>query len=155
MHLACFIMNLLNTPFRVFKEARRKGDTETMKRAMGYVNEFSDKTDEYKAKADKGMKEEAEEARKKAKLECEKMIQKRKEEREELEKRTEESRDKNKETDTVYVSEEGKVLLKDNVDPDRTGSDEIKIDVVKEPVTYTKTGETVSAEQEASISVSV
>ena len=31
-------IELLNTPFRVFKEARRKGDTETMKRAMGYVN---------------------------------------------------------------------------------------------------------------------
>ena len=151
-------MNLLNTPFRVFKEARRKGDTETMKRAMGYVNEFSDKTDEYKAKADKGMKEEAEEAREKAKLECEKMIQKRKEEREELEKRTEESRDKNKETDTVYVSEEGKVLLKekdrtDGMDLDSEGSGKGK--TAREPVIYTKTGEICQSELTEGISISV
>jgi len=46
-------------------------------------------------------------------------------------------------------------LLKDNIDPDSTGSNEIKTDDVKEPVTYTKTGETVSAEQNTSISVSV
>ena len=47
-------MNLMNTPMRVFKEARRKGDTETMERAMGYVGDFSDKAEEYKAEADKG-----------------------------------------------------------------------------------------------------
>lgn len=27
-------VNLLNTPMRVFKEARRRGDTATMERAM-------------------------------------------------------------------------------------------------------------------------
>ena len=48
-------MKILNTPFRVFKEARRRGDTATMERAMGYVNEYRDKADEYKAKADEGM----------------------------------------------------------------------------------------------------
>lgn len=32
-------MNLMNTPMRVFKEARRKGDTATMERAMGYADE--------------------------------------------------------------------------------------------------------------------
>ena len=58
-------MNLMNTPMRVFKEARRKGDTETMERAMGYVGDFSDKAEEYKAEADKGMEEDAKEARKK------------------------------------------------------------------------------------------
>ena len=41
-------MDLLNSPFRVYKEARRRGDTATMDRAMGYVAEFSDKADEYK-----------------------------------------------------------------------------------------------------------
>ena len=45
-------MNLLNTPMRVYKEARRKGDTGTMERAVGYANDFSDKAEEYKAKAD-------------------------------------------------------------------------------------------------------
>ena len=38
---------------------------------------------------------------------------------------------------------------------DNTVSAETKTDAVKEPVTYTKTGETVSAEQSTSISVSV
>lgn len=148
-------MNLLNTPMRVFKEARRKGDTATMERAIGYVGEFSDKAEEYKAEADKGMEEEAREAREKAKLQREEVIQKRREEREKLEDRIEGNRNADTNTDTVEISEEGKVLLKDNVDSGSIGSDEIKMDAVKEPVTYTKTGETVSAEQEASISVSV
>ena len=147
--------NLLNTPMRVFKEARRKGDTETMERAMGYADEFSGKAEDYKSEADKGMEEDARETREKAKLQREEAIQKRREEREKLEERIEGNRNADTNTDTVEISEEGKVLLKDNVDSGSIGSDEIKMDVVKEPVTYTKTGETVSAEQEASISVSV
>ena len=148
-------MNLLNTPMRVFKEARRKGDTATMERAMGYVGEFSDKAEDYKAEADKGMEEDAKEAREKAKLQREEAIQKRREEREKLEERIEENRNADTNTDTVEISEEGKVLLKDNVDSGSTGSDEIKMDALKEPATYTKTGETVPSEQGASISVSV
>ena len=74
-------MNLMNTPMRVFKEARRKGDTETMERAMGYVGDFSDKAEEYKAEADKGMEEDAKEARKKAELQREEAVRKRREER--------------------------------------------------------------------------
>lgn len=34
-------MDLLNTPFRVYKDARRRGDLATMERAMGYVKDFS------------------------------------------------------------------------------------------------------------------
>ena len=148
-------MNLMNTPMRVFKEARRKGDTATMERAMGYVVEFSEKAEDYKAEADKGMEEDAREAREKEKLQREEAVRRRREEREKLEERAEENRNADSNTDTVEISEEGKVLLKDNVDSGSIGSDEIKMDAVKEPVTYTKTGETVSAEQEASISVSV
>ncbi len=159
-------MNLLNTPMRVFKEARRKGDTATMERAMGYVGEFSDKAEEYKAEADKGMKKDAEETRKIAEEQREEAIQNRREEREKLEEKVEENRDADTNTDTntdtketkaclLEISEEGKVLLKDSIDSDSTGSDEIKMDAVKEPVTYTKTGETVPAEQGASISVLV
>lgn len=77
-------MNLLDTPFRVFKEARRKGDTGTMARAMEYAGDFSGKAEEYQAKADKGMEEEAKEVREKAETQLENAIQKRKEEREEL-----------------------------------------------------------------------
>ena len=56
-------MNLLNTPLRVFKEARRRGDTATMERAMGYVSEFDGKVEEYKAETDEGMKEDAKDAK--------------------------------------------------------------------------------------------
>lgn len=148
-------MNLMNTPMRVFKEARRKGDTETMERAMGYVDDFSDKAEDYKVKADKGMEEDAKEAREKAKAQLEGAIQKRREEREKLEEAISESRNADTNTDTVEISEEGKVLLKDNIDSDSTVSAETKTDAVKEPVTYTKTGEAVPAEQSTSTSISV
>ena len=150
-------MNLMNTPMRVFKEARRKGDTETMERAMGYVGDFSDKAEEYKAEADKGMEEDAKEARKKAELQREEAVQKRREEREKLETKIEENRNADSNTDIVEISEEGKVLLKDNLDTDAVGveTDVVKSDAVKEPVTYTKAGDAVPMEQETSISVSV
>lgn len=80
-------MKLLNTPFRVYKDAERRGDTAVMERAMGYVGEFADKAEDYQKKAEKGMKEDAKEAREKAKTEQGNAIQKRKEESEELEKR--------------------------------------------------------------------
>ena len=149
-------MNLMNTPMRVFKEARRKGDTETMERAMGYVGDFSDKAEEYKAEADKGMEEDAKEAREKAELQREEAVQKRREEREKLEAKIEENRNADTNADTVEISEEGKVLSKDNLDTDAVGveTDVVKSDAVKEPVTYTKAGDAVPMEQETSISVS-
>lgn len=155
-------MNMIDTPMRVYKEARRKGDMATMERAMGYVSDFSDKAEDYKAEADKGMEEDAREAREKAKEQCEEAIQKRREEREKLEEKMEESRNADTNTDIketkgcfLEISEEGKVLLKDNIDSGSTGSDEIKKESVKEPVTYTKSGDSVPAEQSTSISVSV
>ena len=150
-------MNLMNTPMRVFKEARCKGDMGTMERAMGYVGDFSDKAEEYKAEADKGMEEDAKEARKKAELQREEAVQKRREEREKLEAKIEENRNADTNADTVEISEEGKVLLKDNLDTDAVGveTDVVKSDAVKEPVTYTKAGDAVPMEQETSISVSV
>ena len=150
-------MNLMNTPMRVFKEARRKGDTETMERAMGYVGDFYDKAEDYKAEADKGMEEDAKEAREKAELQREEAVQKRREEREKLEAKIEENRNADTNADTVEISEEGKVLSKDNLDTDAVGveTDVVKSDAVKEPVTYSKTGDAVPMEQETSISVSV
>ena len=145
-------MDLVNTPMRVYKEARYKGDTATMERAMGYACEFADRADEYKVKADEGMKEEAKAAREKEKAEREKAIQKRKEERDKFEEKIEERI----KTDTVEVSEEGKMLLKDNRDIDNADSSETKSDIAKEPVTYTKTGEvSQKTEQTAVISISV
>lgn len=147
-------MDLLNTPLRVYKEARLKGDTDKMEQAMGYMKDFHEGAYEYKEVADEGMKKDAEETRKTAEKQQEEAIRNRREEREELEKRTEENRAVDNNTDTketraciLEISGEGKVLS--------AGSDEIKTDVTKEPVTYTKTGEVVPAQQEASISVCV
>ena len=148
-------MERLNNPFRVYKEARLKGDTAKMEQAMDYMGDCTEAAYDYKEKADEGMKKDAEETRRIAEEQREEAIRKRKEEREKLEERLEENRNADTNTDTVEISAEGKVLLKDNIDSDSTGSDEIKIDAVKEPVTYTKTGETVPSEQTASISVSV
>ena len=78
-------IDLVNTPMRVFKEARRKGDLATMARAMGYAGEFAGKADEYRIQADEGTQEEARENRKKAELEREEAIRKRREEREKSE----------------------------------------------------------------------
>ena len=152
-------VDLTNTPMRVFKEARRKGDVATMERAMGYAGEFTEKADEYKVRAHEGTKEDVKEARKKAEAEQENAIRKRKEEREELEKRIEESR--NKGADTVEISEEGKVLQKESTDSagaEQTGGrvTDAGADAAKpEPVIYTKTGETGQPETGTEFSVSV
>ena len=54
-------IDMMDVPIRVYKEARLKGDTATMERAMDYAGKCSDKAWEYEAKADEGMKEEAKE----------------------------------------------------------------------------------------------
>ena len=99
-------MNMVNTPMRVYREARRKGDTGAMERAMGYAGEYTKKAESYRKETMEGMKEDAEEARKKEKAEREKAIEKRKKEREETKERIQ-----NEDADTVEISEEGKALL--------------------------------------------
>lgn len=148
-------IEMLNTPFRAYKEARLKGDTAKMEQAMGYMKDFHEDAYEYKEEADEGMKKDAEETRKIAEAQREEAVRKRKEEREILEERMEENRNADTNTDTVEISEEGKVLLKDTIELDHTDFHAIKTDGVKEPGTYTKTGEPGPVEQEASISVSV
>ena len=139
-------MNLLNTPLRVYKEARRKGDTATMERAMGYVGEFSDKAEEYKTEADEGMEEDARMAREKAKLQREEAIRKRREEREESEKKlAEKMEDQN---------EENKNMDSD-MDTEATKEDSQATGDAKEPVAYTSTGAAVVAEQSVGVNVSV
>ena len=114
-------MKMMNTPFRVYEEAERRGDTATMARAMGYVGETADKAEDYQKKIEKGMKEEAKEAQEKAKSEQENAIRKRKEERGEQEKRIAES--KNKNTDTVSISENGKAVAGERSDSVQAGTD--------------------------------
>lgn len=103
-------MNMVNTPMRVYREARRKGDTGAMDRAMGYAGEYTQKAESYRKEALEGMKEDAKEAGEKEKAEREKAIEKRKEQREEAEKRAEALWEKN--ADTMEISEAGKALLK-------------------------------------------
>ena len=62
--------------------------------------------------------------------------------------------------DKVEISEDGKVLLKENADgDDNTVTAETKADftdIAKEPVAYTQTGEVINlAEQKTNISVSL
>lgn len=152
-------MNLINTPMRVYREAERKGNTAVMERAMGYVGEFGNKAEAYKAKAEEGLKEDAEAAREKAKSEQEKAIEKRREERTQLKERMEENRRTSADAGVAAGGEkdrEGKVSI--NVtggSSDGTDSGETEKSTVKEPVLYTKTGEVSRAEQPSDISISI
>lgn len=150
-------MELLNTPFRVYKEARLKGDTAMMERAMGYMGEVHEDAFDYKKEADEGMKKDAEETRKTAEEQREEIIKNRREERGEQQKKLEEKRkeDKdNKAVDTVEISEDGKVLLKENTaaedissggsDTETEASSKSKVDL--EPVFYSSAGEVKQTE---------
>ena len=61
-------MSLISTPMNVAKEAERKGDTDKMQRALGYAAGMKDQAEEYGKKAEKGMKADAEEAKKQEEL---------------------------------------------------------------------------------------
>lgn len=150
-------MELLNTPFRVFKEARLKGDTAKMKQAMGYMNECEENAYEYKEVADEGMKKDAEETRKIAEEQREEMIKNRREEREEQQKKLEAERNENrgdKAVDTAEISEEGKVLLKESEPKAETGTEgtDVGTELIPkpkadlEPVFYSSAGEVKQTE---------
>lgn len=107
-------IHLVNTPMKVYREAKHKGDTGAMERAMGYAGEFAKKAEEYKTKAEEGLKEEAREA--KEEREAKEAREQRKTEREravEYPKQEEEhSEEKRQEREvnpsvTVDISEEG------------------------------------------------
>lgn len=108
-------IQLLSTPMRVAEEAERKGDTDKMKRAMGYAAGLTEQAEEYSKTSAEGMKLDAKEAKKEEELRQEELIQARKEEREELEKRIEAERQgetaktENGSFDSVEISETGKL----------------------------------------------
>lgn len=108
---------LQRTPMRVFKEARRKGDTDAMKRAMGYVGDYEKRAGEYQEKTKEGMKEDTKDAREEAKIARERGIEKRGEEKEKQEERIEKQEErieKQREANAVSLelSAEGKALAK-------------------------------------------
>lgn len=92
-------MKLMDTPMRVYKEARRKGDLGAMERAMGYAGDFQDTAYEYREKAEKELRKEMEENKEEQKRKQEEAI--------------EERRETAKET-TLAISEEGHKLLQEN-----------------------------------------
>ena len=109
-------MKLSRTPMRVYKEAELKGDTEAMERAMGYVTDFQEKAHECSDKAQEELAKELKAERKEQELKREQAIEKRKEEAKEYEEKLQESNKSDvQKADSVEISEEGKVTLKNNV----------------------------------------
>lgn len=124
-------MKLMDTPMRVYKEARRKGDLGAMERAMGYATEFQDTAYEYKEKAEKELRKEMQENREEQQREREEALEERREAAKETQKETaeklaEKSAKDREETnvttehtkvpsaDSLVISEEGHKLLQEN-----------------------------------------
>lgn len=119
-------LKLVNTPMKVFKEAEARGDTEVMKRAMGYVTEFGDNAEKDADKLGEETIKETREARKQQEIEREQAIakarQKNKAEREQALNGTEKPSVEPTETtdataadkktnDSVELSDSGKAAL--------------------------------------------
>lgn len=136
-------MKLTRTPMRVFKEAERRGDTETMKRAMGYVEDFQEKAHECSDKAQNEIGRELKEERREQEIRREQAIER----KEDAEEYTEKIRENNKldQTDSVEISEEGKIVLKNNSQTEETTpiveSTDVKL--------YTSEGKPKTIESEA------
>ena len=141
-------IKLAGTPMSVYRQATDEGDTEKMKRALGYTGECTEKAVKYQEKLDEGMKAEAKAEKEKAKLEQEAAIEKLREEHKRAEESTESGRPQG--TDLVQLSEAAKAALK-NSQPVEAAEP-----VSSEPVIYTPTGEVsaVPAETEPSVSFS-
>ena len=147
-------MNVIRTPMKVFKEARARGDTATMERAMGYVEKSHDEAWEKKYSADEGLKQEAKENELKNRQDREELAQRIREKCDELENRAEES-DNGLET---VISEGG------TDDPEKEGdpiADAVNASVnakaaestQTDPVTYTRSGEVKVVEVKTEFSV--
>lgn len=137
-------IKLSGTSMSVYRQAAAEGDTEKMKRAMGYTVECTEKAVKYQEKLDKGMKAEAKAEREQAKLEQEAAIEKRREERKRAEEGAETGRSQG--TDSVQISEAAKAAL-------RSQPVEAVEPVESDPVIYTESGE-VAAQAEPVSSVS-
>ena len=139
-------ITLAGTPMSVYRQASAEGDTEKMKRALGYTGECTEKAVKYQEKLDKGMKAESKAEKEKAELEREAAIEKRREER----KRAEEGAEPGcpQGTDLVQISEAAKAALKNNKPA------EAEEPIESEPVTNTPAGEIAAAPVEAEPTVS-
>lgn len=142
-------MKLSSTPMQIYKEAELKGDTETMVRAMGYVTDFQDKAHEYSNKAQEELVKEMKEERNKQELKRNQAIEKRKEEMKEYKEKLQGSNKSDiQKADSIEISEDGKVVLKNNVHTEEAAPSLENTDVKM----YTSGGKPVSIET-ASVSV--
>lgn len=139
-------MQMSAVPMKVFLEARAKGDTETMDRAMGYVGKSAQEAHKYADKADAGLKEEVEKAREEERLEREKALAENG--------KSEKVNAPQPKQDVVELSEQGRAMLEDYVDQD-TSAPKGPAKTSDQPVMYTKSGEISKLEQKIVISVSV
>lgn len=144
-------INLASVPMRVYRDAKRRGDTAVMERALGYAGDFSGKAEEYQKKAEEGMKEEALEAREEQKAEREKGIEKRREEREKSKERVEES----KTGDKVEVSDEGRAMLEEQESCEGINLSGATMALKTKPIIYTSTGEAELTGNTRDISISI
>lgn len=133
-------IRLSGTPMSVYRQASAEGDTEKMKRALGYTGECAEKAVKYQEKLDKGMRAEAKAEREQAKVEQEAALEKRREERRRAEKGQTQG------TDVVQISEAAKAALRKQ-EPVETAE---PVDAV----IYTPAGETAAAPAESEPTVS-
>lgn len=143
-------IDLSDTPMGVFRQAREKGDTAVMERALGYAGDMVETAGNYQTKAEEGMKADAEEAARKAKADLEKAAEHRKEEQEKLEKQIESSQ--TPDIDTVDISESSKTTsdTSENTEFQDSGTE-----TSAEPVIYTKNGELHSQSETSESSITL
>lgn len=135
-------MKLSQTPMRVFKEAERRGNTEVMKRAMGYVTDFQEKAHECSDRAQEELAKELKEERKEQEIKRQQALERKEETKEYVEKIQENNKSDIPATDRVEISEEGKVVLKNNSQTEETTPIVETTDVKM----YTSEGKAISIE---------
>lgn len=107
-------LKMSQTPMRVYREAERRGDTEAMKRAMGYVTDFQEKAYEYSDRSQEELAGELKEEREEQEARLEQARERKKEAKESAEKTQENNTPIEPHTDRVEISKEGEEALKNN-----------------------------------------
>ncbi len=133
-------IRLSNTPMRVYRDAEHRGDTKVMKRAMQYVTDFQEKAQKYSDKAQEELKKELKEERKEQKLKHEQALERKEEVKEYVEKIQENNKLDISKTDSIEISEEGKIILKNNSQTEESTLENTNIKI------YTSKGKSISTE---------
>ncbi len=102
-------IKMADVPMRVYHEAERKGDTATMKRAMGYANELTEKAYNYSEKAQEELIKEQRQERKEREIKQEERCKERKLETEKEKEKVFDKGDVEEAAASVEISEEGRL----------------------------------------------